>query len=200
MLGCCNPPVARQGSVFCLPWSCSSCLSDLAFVLPGCSLPLQGLGRTTFPRLRGCRACCHLFAKWANASCLLVVIGPSEVLTDLHSGLSRFSILNALDAERTLPRVENGREVLLCSEHKGPLRCHLSFTALIESCPRVSLSWVEFLAACLLSWRQVPAFVNCFRCGHCPLRSHTIFFSFHPLGPASGTNHFEKSWWWSLVV
>lgn len=45
--------------------------------------------------------------------CLLVVIGPSEVLTDLHSGLSRFSILNALDAERTLPRVENGREVLL---------------------------------------------------------------------------------------
>lgn len=82
--------------------------------------------------------------------CLLVVIGPSEVLTGLHSGLSRFSILNALDAERTLPRVENRREVLLCSEHKGPLRCHLSITALIESCPRVSLSWVEFLAACLL--------------------------------------------------
>lgn len=80
-----------------------------------------------------------MFAKWANASCLLVVIGPSEVLTDLHSGLSRFSILNALDAERTLLRVENGREVLLCSEHKGPLRCHLSITALIESCPRVSL-------------------------------------------------------------
>lgn len=78
--------------------------------------------------------------------CLLGVIGPSEVLTDLHSGLSRFSILNALDAERTPPRVENGREVLLCSEHKGPL----SITALIESCPRVSLSWVEFLAACLL--------------------------------------------------
>lgn len=52
----------------------------------------------------------------------LVVIGPNEVLTDLHSGLSRFSILNALDESqkgrfRGL-KTEGG--VLLCWSTRGP--------------------------------------------------------------------------------
>lgn len=83
----------------------------------------------------------------------LVVIGPSEVLTDLHSGLSRFSILNALDES------QNGRFRGLKTE--GGCCCvgaqgapevpappqHLCLNGVLP----LSLSWVEFLAASLLS-------------------------------------------------
>lgn len=173
-------------------------MSDLTLSLSGCFSSSPGPWENYFPRTEGLQVLLSLLCQMGK--CLLppVVTRLSEVLTALHSGSLKFSVLQALTKSgRISPGGDKGKCCCSHLEHKGPLRHHLSNTALIESRPQ---GWVRsppplvFLALALcFSWRQVPAPVNCFRCSLRPLRSLAILFPFRVLDPASGTSRSQQS-------
>lgn len=136
------------------------------------SLPLQGLGRTTFP---GCGCCCYLICQMPPAP----VIGLSEGLTALYSGRLRAPDPNALKVSL---RVEGSPALSLGT--RGALRSlHLSITALTESCPGLGRRLLPPSKVGRSSY-PIPAspggrsaVVGWVRCGHLPLRSHYFLVS-----------------------